>query len=841
VSRRSFLAGSAAVASGALLAQRGWVDAQAFFGPDGIDVEGLEQNGYRVRHAICHQCGAGCGLTALMRGDGPPTEDNLLILPNQHPDHPQRGFCGRGATAAYTWDSPLRLRTPLKRVGERGEGAFEEISWDQALDEIAAKLREIVERDGARTVALTTHDFAEAAQWLAWPIGTPNVVKQASTCNTAGVVGRKWVMGKKYSKHSTVDPDYEHVRYVLFPGRSLNAPIGAVHRLAEAREHGAKAVFLNPAMPDVAFAAGEWLSCKPGTDAAFLLGVAHVLVREGTYDEAFVRAQTDLPFLIKEDGLPLTEADLNAAGDEARFAVWDETAQAVAYHDQPEVRAALAFEGEIAGTDGTAIPVASAWTRLERHLAAYAPDAAAEMSGVPAADVERVARDIYAMQGVVEDTWYNTRNGNDTDAIMAGLTVNALLGNIEKPGGLCFRPSAKLSGAMSRSGDGMVSTVLGDGFAMDVEPKIDKILYPETNHTFDAVLQGVLDEDPYPVRALVLLGATLFHRDPNTTKVQDALRKLELVVNVDIVHQEVCDWSDYVLPADMFLERDGLGSVGWTQQAAVAMQRKVIDPPEGVQARPNEWIMLEILRRAYPQRAAMMGYDESLSDPETFRRDFLGRILDARIDGLAANWDRDPAELRETLQRDGFVILEEQRFGKVPNEGSFDTSSGRMEVYALAPVQKGYRSHGFAEQFDPPAYAMPTAEDEFYLVNGKSPIGSSGVSSLAFPTQYLVDNALWLHPSDAQRLGLADGEEATVEGLDTGWVATSEVRVTPRVHPGVAYVYSYAGGNRQGAVANDPRFAKMAKGLNPHWFSRSWIDPVTGSNSNNASIRVRKA
>lgn len=124
-SRRRFVAGSAAVATATLLAQKGWVDAQPFFGPDGIDVEGLERNGYLVRHTICHQCGAGCGLTGLVKKGMPPGEDAMLILPNQHPDHPQRGMCGRGATAAYTWNSPLRLRKPRKRVGERGEGRYE--------------------------------------------------------------------------------------------------------------------------------------------------------------------------------------------------------------------------------------------------------------------------------------------------------------------------------------------------------------------------------------------------------------------------------------------------------------------------------------------------------------------------------------------------------------------------------------------------------------------------------------------------------------------------------------------------------------------------------------------
>ena len=839
VSRRGFLLGSAAAASGALLADRGFVDAQRFFGDDGLDVAGLRDAGYEVRHTICHQCGAGCGLTALVKPDPDGGAPHLMVLPNQDPEHPQRGYCGRGATAAYTWDGPQRLRTPLKNVGERGEGRFEAISWEAALDEIGDRLAALLERDGPDALAATTHDFKGDLQWLMTPLGAPNVVKQSSTCNTAGVVGRKWTMGSAYSKHSTVDPDYDNVRYVLFPGRSLNAPIGAVHRLAKAREYGAKAVFLNPAMPDVAFADGEWLACYPGTDAAFLLGVAKVLIDEGRHDDAFVRRYTDLPFLIREDGLPLTEADVRPDGADDRYAVRAADGR-LAFADE-DVDVDLAWEGTVRAADGADLPVRTAWARLLEHLGDYDAPRVARITGLEANDVLRVARGLAINRGVVEDTWYNTRNGNDTDAIMALMTVNALLGSIDTVGGLGFKPSAKVPDVMATH-EGRLETIRGDGFTLpDMDASVDKRRYPEANATFDAVIDAILDEDPYPITGLIALGATMFHRDPNTARLERALKTLDLIVNIDIVHQEFDDWADYVLPAEMFLEREGLDQVGWSMQGVVALQHRVTAPPEGVEARPHLWIMLELLRRIDPGMARAMGYEDRFADVDVFRRDFLAPIQDARIEALAETWDLDPAQLREELDTRGFKTVVPQRYGRIPYQEPFDTPSGRLEVYALAPVLKGYRAHGFAEYFPPPAYTAPSADDELFLVNGKSPIGSSGVASVAFPTQYLVDNALWIHPDDAERLGFADGDDAEVEGLDTGWVATTEVRVTPRVRPGVGYVYSYTGGNRGSFERRDDRFAKRAKGLNPHGFATATIDPVTGSNANNASIRIRRA
>ncbi|MEI2419469.1 molybdopterin-dependent oxidoreductase, partial [Arthrospira platensis SPKY2] len=128
---------------------------------------------------------------------------------------------------------------------------------------------------------------------------------------------------------------------------------------------------------------------------------------------------------------------------------------------------------------------------------------------------------------------------------------------------------------MSRASDGTVTTALGDGFLMTDTRRIDQELYPETNGTFEAIVKGVLEEEPYKIAALFLVGATIFHRDPNVRRLEEMLRKLELVVNVDIVHQEVCDWSDYVLPSEMFLERDRLGSVSWTMTGTVVKQDKV--------------------------------------------------------------------------------------------------------------------------------------------------------------------------------------------------------------------------------------------------------------------------
>lgn len=553
-----------------------------------------------------------------MRLNPRPGERPFVLFGNQDPDHPQRGMCGRGATAAQTWDSPLRLRKPMKRVGPRGAGRFQEITWDQALDEIADRMRALITGHGIRALCFTGHIVIELddGQWLPLGLGAPNVIAHHATCNTPGTVARRWVLGPSAAPPFAVDPDFANVRFVLFPGRTLHAPIGHQFLLAKVKAKGAKVAFLNPAHPEAAFANAEWIPCRPGTDAALLLGVAHVLVRDRRYDEAFLRRFTTLPFLLKPDGKPLTEADLREGGEAATFLVFDAKTQSLAAHKDAAAEPVLAHRGEATLKDGRRIVVETAWSRLLAHLADYEPERAASITETAADTIERIARQLADVQGVVDDTWYTARNGNDSDTVLAALLVNGLLGNFDRPGGLCFRSSPGLPAGVSRATDGTVRTILGGELKLPPPGRrLDQELFPETNATFEAVVKSVVDGDaPYPIRGLFLIDATLIHRDPNTRRIQEMMSRLDLLVVTDIIHQEVCDWADYVLPTDMLLERGGQHDMKWSLGPALAGAKAVTKPPPGSDVRPLGWISFQILRRLYPDRAAALGWRPEFAD-----------------------------------------------------------------------------------------------------------------------------------------------------------------------------------------------------------------------------------
>jgi anaerobic selenocysteine-containing dehydrogenase len=146
------------------------------------------------------------------------------------------------------WNHPLRLKKPLKRVGNRGEGKFQEVDWDTALNEAAAKLREIAEKYGPEAIAFTRHDYLS---WhlplIAALIGTPNVIGQEGTCHGASTAAREAVLGA--GGPPSVQPDYTNAAYVILVGRTLDATMMHVRNLSRARDAGLKVVVVDPHAP----------------------------------------------------------------------------------------------------------------------------------------------------------------------------------------------------------------------------------------------------------------------------------------------------------------------------------------------------------------------------------------------------------------------------------------------------------------------------------------------------------------------------------------------------------------------------------------------------------------
>ncbi len=278
ITRRSFLAGSAgvaAVAAGAgFLSFNAWEQAAAS-GTKDIDAQ--------TAHSLCNSCSSKCGFTAYVV-DG---KLDKMIGDENHPNC-EGTLCARGygyASIAYSED---RLTDPLKRVG----GKYQAISWDQAYQEISDKVKSIIDSDGPEALALVQDPRPSGSFYskrFMNALGSANVYTHGAACNMSKNAGFTQVIGT-----GDYASDVENSKMTMFIGRSYADAIkpSQLHAMQKAHENGAELVIVDPRLNNSIAFADEWVPINPGTDLAFILAMAHVIVYKGLYDDKFIADNT---------------------------------------------------------------------------------------------------------------------------------------------------------------------------------------------------------------------------------------------------------------------------------------------------------------------------------------------------------------------------------------------------------------------------------------------------------------------------------------------------------------------------------------------------------------------
>lgn len=247
---------------------------------------------------MCEMCVWRCGVRAkVVKGRVVKLEGN--------PEHPHSlgRLCARGQSGLMTTYDPDRVLHPLIRVGKRGEGMFRQASWDEALDLVAKNMREIKEKYGPQAMIFSsTHNLSQVQfENLLNGYGSPNYGTQRSLCFNAMVTAFLLTYGIEEPARN-----YDKVKYILLVGRNLAEAISTSETTAlmDAVARGAKLVYLDPRFTKTAAKATEWIPIRPGTDAAFLLAMIHVIVTERIGDCDFVKQYvvgcTDLPTAMAE-------------------------------------------------------------------------------------------------------------------------------------------------------------------------------------------------------------------------------------------------------------------------------------------------------------------------------------------------------------------------------------------------------------------------------------------------------------------------------------------------------------------------------------------------------------
>src|SRR3989454_11519199 len=240
--------------------------------------------------SVCqHDCPSCCSLVVTVEG-------GRLTSVTGNPDHPftQGVICGKVREYAERVHSPLRIRQPLRRVGPRGAGEFAPISWDAAIETIAARWRAIIGTDGAE--AILPFSYAGSMGQVQFFAGHPLFHAlgasrlERSICTSTAYAGWRATVGAVTGNDSEQMVGAELV--ILWGVNASYSTINVMTLVKEARARGAYVVAIDPYRTPTAQQADEHLMVRPGTDIALALAVMHVLVAEDRIDHEYVARAT---------------------------------------------------------------------------------------------------------------------------------------------------------------------------------------------------------------------------------------------------------------------------------------------------------------------------------------------------------------------------------------------------------------------------------------------------------------------------------------------------------------------------------------------------------------------
>ena len=241
----------------------------------------INQDGVTVVKSLCYFCHANCGVLAYVK-------DGDVIKIKGDPDYSsQGGLCCRGTSALLHVNHPARINHALKRVGEKGEGKWEQIPYDQAIQEVADRLNQIKAESGAEAIASAggttrTDDFARRRFLNLF--GTPNGFHNALLCWIPTFMAETCVAG-----WSPFETDLGTARSLILWGFNPGAStLGGMHGYTDLQKQGLKIIVVDPRYSETASKADLWLPLRPGSDAALALALLHTVIYEGMADYEFI-------------------------------------------------------------------------------------------------------------------------------------------------------------------------------------------------------------------------------------------------------------------------------------------------------------------------------------------------------------------------------------------------------------------------------------------------------------------------------------------------------------------------------------------------------------------------
>jgi anaerobic selenocysteine-containing dehydrogenase len=706
----------------------------------------IERN-YSLVPTTCFNCESACGLLAYVdkeSGDVSKFEGN--------PHHPgSRGRnCAKGPATINQIQDTERILYPMRRKGIRGEGGWEKITWDEALDEIAAKIRKSL-KTGAKDkvvyhVGRPGHEGYTDRILKAWGVDGHN--SHTNICSAGARTGYAL-----WHWHDRPSPDHANAKVILLTSSHLETGHyfnPHAQRILEGMMDGAKLIVIDPRLSNTAAMADHWLPTWPGSEPALFLCWAKMIIEKGLVNRDFVENQVNW-----EDWLDAAHGNEPKTYERFLELVLEEYAEYTPEYAAKECRIPVeqVFEvGEI---------IANAGTKLSAHV--WRSAAIGNLGGW------QVARTLHLL--------------------------NVLTGSVGTKGGTAPNSWAKFKPKL------FDEPPAPDGWNELHFPPEYTLSHFEMSHILPHMIKdGRGEMDVYFTRVF----------NPVWTY-PDGFSWMEMLQNEKAIGchialtptwNETAFFADYVLPMGHASERHDVNSYATSAGKWVAFRQPVlreyarrqgkevkftheINPGE-VWEEDEFWIELSL--RIDPD--GEMGIKKHFMSPyregETITIDEYYQYLFERVPGLPETAEKEGLDALGYMRKHGAFLIEEATYSKHEEEG-WPTPSGKQEFYSPTMVEFGYPEHAIPHfRIKSQVHPDNLPDDDHYclLPNFRLP---QHIHSRSANAKWLVEiahrNPLWVHPKDAAKLGVVEGELLKVE-TEIGWFV-DKVWVTESIKPGV--------------------------------------------------------
>lgn len=669
-----------------------------------------------IRRSYCGLCHGRCGTLLHI-------QNGTVVKITGDPDHPvTRGvICERGRLMLDHIYHPQRLNYPLKRIGEKGHGQWQRVSWDQALDEVAEKLSSLREQYGAETLAFT-HGTKRTYHWDCRRFfnlfGSPNTCGVNTICMCPSYATEFATYGGMI-----MGSELPGARCIVIWGCNFSKsyPTLTSPLLQHARKNGAKLIVIDPRKTKEAEMADLWLPIRPGTDLALMLCWIRWIIANDLYDHEFVSRWT------------------------------------------------VGFE------------------ELAAAVESYTPERVAEITSVPAELIVEAAK-MYATTSpavIPFGLGLDKQGINATQCARGRAILRAITGNLEIPGGETF----SLAGDVGKIRDAEYmennevlpasqrAKQLGAdkypffGFpgwernsAANKKLPAGYMAAPEAWHSNLAHAREVVDAmitgKPYPVKAAITLASNPMLSFPNTKRVFEALRGLELYVVMDYYLTPSAALADYVFPASTTVEQPEI----WLTQGFC------LPCPQGIEP-------LYERRNSYD---FYRGLGMRLGQSEYWTWKNVEEVYDHCLEPVGLTF-------RQLVEQGGILGQREyrryERFGFGTPSGKVELKSSIFEELGAAPLPE-YREPVWSPKGDPTV----AAEYPLILITGSRfmPMYHSEQRQIEKARRKVPDPLVSLHPETATALGLAEGDWAVIS-TPLGSIR-QRVKITDAIDPKMADV-----------------------------------------------------